>query len=164
MSYEFKKLSEVEALTEVPEGAKVLAESNGQIVRVPGSGLGGSGGGVFIVNITATDQGNDSYIYESDKTLEELTNAHYSGLLIVGRLIGAGIASGMVFCEAMLPVAVYDGSEGKYVELYGIGQTKNLNGVMVRYIHCVTFNNSNTPTYKRTYFTIAEAPNSNIPD
>ncbi len=44
MSYQFKKLSEVEALTEVPEGAKVLAEANGQIVRVPGSGLGGSGG------------------------------------------------------------------------------------------------------------------------
>lgn len=44
MSYEFKKLSEVEALTEVPEGAKVLAEANGQIVRVPGSGLGGSCG------------------------------------------------------------------------------------------------------------------------
>lgn len=44
MSYEFKKLSEVQALTEVPEGAKVLAEANGQIVRVPGSGLGGSGG------------------------------------------------------------------------------------------------------------------------
>lgn len=44
MSYVFKRLSEVEALTEVPEGAKVLAESNGQIVRVPGSGLGGSGG------------------------------------------------------------------------------------------------------------------------
>ena len=41
MSYEFKKLSEVEALTEVPDGAKVLAEANGQIVRVPGSGLGG---------------------------------------------------------------------------------------------------------------------------
>lgn len=41
MSYEFKKLSEVQALTEVPEGAKVLAEANGKIVRVPGSGLGG---------------------------------------------------------------------------------------------------------------------------
>ena len=44
MSYEFKKLSEVAAMDEVPDGAKVLAESNGQIVRVPGSGLGGSGG------------------------------------------------------------------------------------------------------------------------
>lgn len=44
MSYEFKKLSEVQAMDEVPEGAKVLAEANGQIVRVPGSGLGGSSG------------------------------------------------------------------------------------------------------------------------
>lgn len=44
MSYVFKRLSEVEALTEVPEGAKVLAEANGKIVRVPGSGLGGGGG------------------------------------------------------------------------------------------------------------------------
>ena len=41
MSYVFKKLSEVEALTEVPEGAKVLAEVGGVIRRVPGSGLGG---------------------------------------------------------------------------------------------------------------------------
>ena len=44
MSYEFKKLSEVESLPEVPEGAKVLAEANGKIVRVPGSGLGGDTG------------------------------------------------------------------------------------------------------------------------
>lgn len=52
MSYEFKKLSEVEALTEMPEGAKVLAESNGQIVRVPGSGLGG-GTNVILKSSTA---------------------------------------------------------------------------------------------------------------
>lgn len=44
MSYEFKRLSEVAAMADMPEGAKVLAEVNGQIVRVPGSGLGGSGG------------------------------------------------------------------------------------------------------------------------
>ena len=55
MSYEFKRLSEVEALTEVPEGAKVLAEANGQIVRVPGSGLGGSGGGIKTAIIKASD-------------------------------------------------------------------------------------------------------------
>ena len=66
MSYEFKKLSEVEALTEVPEGAKVLAEANGQIVRVPGSGLGGSGGGIKTAIIKSSDydqalQGVQSY-------------------------------------------------------------------------------------------------------
>ena len=58
MSYEFKKLSEVAALTEVPDGAKVLAEANGQIVRVPGSGLGGSGGiKTAIIKASDYDQG-----------------------------------------------------------------------------------------------------------
>lgn len=42
MAYEFKKLSEVEALDAVPEGASVLAEVGGAIKRVPGEGLGGS--------------------------------------------------------------------------------------------------------------------------
>ena len=43
MSYEFKRLSDVEALPEVPEGATVLAEVNGSIKRIPGDGLGGAG-------------------------------------------------------------------------------------------------------------------------
>lgn len=41
MAYTFKKLGEVEALTEVPEGANALIEINGAVKRVPGSGLGG---------------------------------------------------------------------------------------------------------------------------
>lgn len=44
MAYEFQKLSEVEALAEVPEGANALIEVNGDIKRVPGSGLGGAAG------------------------------------------------------------------------------------------------------------------------
>ena len=44
MSYEFKRLSDVEALTEVPEGANALVEIDGIIKRVPGSGLGGDTG------------------------------------------------------------------------------------------------------------------------
>lgn len=44
MTYEFQKLSEVEALVEVPEGANALIEVNGDIKRVPGSGLGGATG------------------------------------------------------------------------------------------------------------------------
>lgn len=43
MAYEFKKLSELEALDAVPEGASVLAEVGGVIKRVPGEGLCGSG-------------------------------------------------------------------------------------------------------------------------
>lgn len=44
MAYEFKKLSEVEALNEVPDGANALIEVGGEIKRVPGNGLGGAGG------------------------------------------------------------------------------------------------------------------------
>ena len=49
MSYTQKKLSEVELLTEVPENATVFAEVNGEIKRVPGKGLGGSGNGIVLV-------------------------------------------------------------------------------------------------------------------
>lgn len=44
MAYTFKKFSDVEALTEVPEGANALIEINGAVKRVPGSGLGGGNG------------------------------------------------------------------------------------------------------------------------
>ena len=44
---EFMNLADVTKLDEVPEGASVLAAtSEGDIVRVPGDGLGGSGDGV----------------------------------------------------------------------------------------------------------------------
>lgn len=42
MSYEFKTLGSVEALTEVPENANVLVEVDGAIKRAPGGALGGS--------------------------------------------------------------------------------------------------------------------------
>jgi hypothetical protein len=44
MAYKFKRLGEVEALVEVPEGANALIEVDGDIKRVPGSGLGGATG------------------------------------------------------------------------------------------------------------------------
>ena len=73
MSYEFKKLSEVEALTEVPEGAKVLAEANGKIVRVPGSGLGGGSGSEIPKPLTYDymPQGYPSKAYENATLIEE---------------------------------------------------------------------------------------------
>lgn len=49
MAFEFKRLADVEALSEVPENATVLAEVNGAIKRVPGNGLGGSGNGIVLV-------------------------------------------------------------------------------------------------------------------
>jgi hypothetical protein len=44
MAYEFKRLGEVEALVEVPEGANALIEVDGDIKRVPGGVLGGEAG------------------------------------------------------------------------------------------------------------------------
>lgn len=56
MSYTFKKLGEVEALGEIPDGANALVEVNGAIKRVPGSGLGG--GGVKTAIVKSSDYDN----------------------------------------------------------------------------------------------------------
>lgn len=55
MAYEFMSLAEVEALSEVPENATVLAEVGGSIKRIPGEGLGGSGNNLVIVESSFTD-------------------------------------------------------------------------------------------------------------
>lgn len=56
MAYDFVRLADVEALSEVPENATVLAEVNGAIKRVPGNGLGGSGNGIVLVMDDASAQ------------------------------------------------------------------------------------------------------------
>lgn len=44
MAYDFQKLADVELLEEVPDGASAFVAVNGDVKRVPGSGLGGGGG------------------------------------------------------------------------------------------------------------------------
>lgn len=68
MAYDFRKLAEAEALTEVPEGTSVLAEVGGAIKRIPGGGLGGSGGA-------------GGYVMKP--ALEELTPISASGTLVL---------------------------------------------------------------------------------
>lgn len=92
MSYEFKKLSEVEALPEVPEGAKVLAEANGQIVRVPGSGLGG-GTGDSNQPFVALVRGSGLV----DSTYEEVVQAIYDKKIVI--LVGDEIYTDLVFAN-----------------------------------------------------------------
>lgn len=43
MAYNFKRLSDVDIVTETPESANVLAEVDGEIKRVPATGFGGGG-------------------------------------------------------------------------------------------------------------------------
>ena len=95
MAYEFQKLSEVEALAEVPEGANALIEVNGDIKRVPGSGLGG---GKTLV-IIGSDFTNDSVqekiadpviTYTANMTFDEAMEAFYNCELTGGVLYTYG--------------------------------------------------------------------------
>lgn len=92
MSYVFKKLSEVAAMDEVPEGAKVLAEANGQIVRVPGSGLGGG-----------TDNSNQPFVALVgssglvDSTYDEVVQAINDKKIVI--LVGDEIYTDLVFAN-----------------------------------------------------------------
>ena len=91
MAYEFKRLSEVEALTEVPEGANALIEIDGVVKRVPGSGLGGatgiktaiikdSGYDNALAGVMATDAVEPSFTYECiNMTFDEAYQTMASG-------------------------------------------------------------------------------------
>lgn len=63
MSYEFKKLSDVELLEEVPEGANALIEADGVICKVPGSNLGGGNSipTAILKEVPSGDSGADPY-------------------------------------------------------------------------------------------------------
>lgn len=84
MAYEFQKLSEVEALTEVPEGASALIEVNGDIKRVPGSSLGGKTLVIVANNFAKgvedlpTPEDTDTPDFTTNMTLEEAMEAFYN--------------------------------------------------------------------------------------
>lgn len=103
MAYEFKKLSEVEALTEVPENANALIEVDGIIKKVPGNGLGGATGIKTAIIIDSeydntiaglsTMTAADPIYYECiNMTFEEAyeTMANGEPLAVFGMLSGEG--------------------------------------------------------------------------
>ena len=94
MSYEFKKLSEVEALTEVPEGAKVIAEVNGQIVRVPGSGLGGGTGIKTAIIKSSNYDAMLDYFSRKTSTMPDLENVTFSCVNMTFREVYSAILAG----------------------------------------------------------------------
>lgn len=55
--YDFKKLADVELLSEVPEGASAFVEVDGDVKRVPGSGLGGGGVATAILRYNTDAEG-----------------------------------------------------------------------------------------------------------
>ena len=74
MSYEFTKLSNVPVVSEFPEGANAVIETNGEIKRCPSSGSGG--GGVELITITKSGE-----TYTANKNSEEIIALINSGKL-----------------------------------------------------------------------------------
>lgn len=72
MSYEFTKLSNVPVVSEFPEGANAVIETNGEIKRCPSSG----GGGVELITLT---QSGETFI--ANKNSEEIIALINSGKL-----------------------------------------------------------------------------------
>ena len=58
--YDFQKLADVELLSEVPEGASAFVEVDGDVKRVPGSGLGGDGVATAILRYSADEEGQNA--------------------------------------------------------------------------------------------------------
>lgn len=91
MSYEFTKLSNVPVVSEFPEGANAVIETNGEIKRCPSSGSGG--GGVELITITKSGE-----TYTANKNSEEIIALINSGklpMLIIPpeALAGTGITT-----------------------------------------------------------------------
>ena len=106
MAYEFKKLSELEALDAVPEGASVLAEVGGVIKRVPGEGLGGSGTipefDLAAMGLPAVPIGGEQVSVECDTT--EIMAAMEKGLVKLNFAVDMGDDSNTVISGKMLRV------------------------------------------------------------
>ena len=83
MSYEFKTLGSVEALTEVPKNANALVEVDGAIKRVPGGALGGNNNSsapqTFILNQSINEE---NYFFNSGDSLK-MVQALTSGNVIM---------------------------------------------------------------------------------
>lgn len=91
MSYEFKKLGEVEALEEVPEGANALIEVDGAIKRVPGSNLGGGTTDFWCGDWDDTAGGY--YVLATEDAEEPITYAEFAEAVENGvvRLLWSGV-------------------------------------------------------------------------
>lgn len=87
MAFEFKRLADVEALSEVPENATVLAEVDGSIKRVPGNGLGGSGNGIVLVMDPppATDAGPMALVSTDPDTCTFTANMDFADAMAAFR-------------------------------------------------------------------------------
>lgn len=90
MSYNFTKLTEVEALSEIPNNATVIAEVNGALKRLPSDGLGG-GNSLLII-------GDNENNISANMTFEEAY-----ALFMSNKLTSVFFKSGTIlqYCQSM---------------------------------------------------------------
>lgn len=91
MAYEFQPLGEVEKMEEVPENANAIVEVNGEIKRVPGSGLGGAN--IAIAEMVWTTSDVDTLAGDGSESQSiSCTNMTYDeakALINAGVILGA---------------------------------------------------------------------------
>ena len=78
MSYTFKKITDTETLEKAPDGATVVCEVDGEIKRVPATGMEG---GIKVANIRAVPDENGSGTFSCDNmTYEEAVDYLTNGV------------------------------------------------------------------------------------
>lgn len=100
MSYEFKKLGDVELLDTVPEGANAFIEADGEIRRVPGSNLGGVGGIPTAILHMTLDTGEASAVSLADLASGTATLAAGDNARASSATIYTATCDNMTFAEA----------------------------------------------------------------
>ena len=113
MSYEFTKLSNVPAVSEFPEGANAIIETNGEIKRCPSSGGGSvpTAGGVTTlhINVTAVNMETMEATFTADKTPSEMQQASVNGPVWCVVTIAAGLIGQEAVSFGVPPVWVGGG-------------------------------------------------------
>lgn len=126
MAYDFQKLADVELLEEVPDGASAFVAVNGDVKRVPGSGLGG-GGGVATAILRLNSESNastkevtyavstpvnefpitcDNYTYEQARAVLEAGNPLTAMIFMSGNnMSGWGSCSQVAFSDNYIVMA-----------------------------------------------------------
>lgn len=99
MSYEFTKLSNVPVVSEFPEGANAVIETNGEIKRCPSSG---GGGGIEFITLTQSGE-----TYTANKNSEEIIALIDSGklpmLIAPSEALGGPATSAVIYMFPLVP-------------------------------------------------------------
>lgn len=103
MAYEFKKLADVEVVEQVPEGANMLIEDNGEVKKAPAAS--GSGGGIFKVTINEVPSNNETTQYTADKSFAEIVTAWEAGNDVI--VTGGAVEYGILHAKAIVDTEDY---------------------------------------------------------